>query len=86
MIAVLVCPNLESWAQFSLSASSYILRVNPRRRRHAKHRRRERRLQEQLGHALKDLYDDSLMYDGFEDYETDDDYGLLCITFGEPAS
>ncbi len=35
--------------------------------------------------ALEDTYDTSLMYDGFEDYETDDDYGWFFITFGEPT-
>ena len=57
--------------------------MNPRRRRHGKRRRRERRLQEQLAHVLEALYDDGL-YDSFEDDDTDDDYGLFFITFGDP--
>jgi hypothetical protein len=59
--------------------------VNPRRRRHGKRRRRERRLQEQLGQVPEDLYNDTL-YEAFEDdHEPDDDYGWFFITFGDPT-
>jgi hypothetical protein len=61
------------------------LGVNARRRRLAKRRRRQRREERLYMAALANLYDTSLMYEGFEDYETDDDYGLFFITFGEPA-
>jgi hypothetical protein len=75
-------------ARFSPATASYILRVNARRRRRAKHRRRERR-QEALYVAalaqLGDIYDDSAVYEGMDNEDEDDDYGLFFITFEEPS-
>ena len=79
-----VPPTRRLTAHFSPTPTSYILRVNARRRRIAKHRRRDRRDRARWGREC--LFYDEPMF-GFEMIhdETDDDYGLFFITFGEPA-
>jgi hypothetical protein len=57
--------------------------VNARRRRIAKHRRRERREREALALYYETLSDEPLFdFDMVDD--DDDDYGLFAITFGDP--
>jgi hypothetical protein len=58
--------------------------VNPRTRRARKHRRRERRQRAAWERELPYLYD-HLYDESFHEAETDDDYGLFFITFGEPV-
>jgi hypothetical protein len=51
-----------------------------------KTRRRERRTEEQVAAVLDELYDASTIHSGFEDYETDDGYGLYAITVATPST